>query len=73
MNTVNILLINLIILLFPLVINLFYFAHNENIDKEIGNSAINEWLFNANTIDLVLNKLMSEGLRVEGEEKLLCA
>ena len=46
------------------------FDDNENIDKEIGNSAINEWLFNANTIDLVLNKLMSEGLRVEGGEKL---
>ena len=46
------------------------FDDDETIDKEIGNSAINEWLFNANTIDLVLNKLMSEGLRVEGNEKL---
>lgn len=46
------------------------FDDDENVDKEIGNSAINEWLFNANTIDLVLNKLMSEGLRVEGNEKL---
>lgn len=46
------------------------FDDDENIDKEIGNSAINEWLFNANTIDLVLNKLMSEGLRIEGNEKL---
>lgn len=34
LNTVNILLINVIILLFPLVINLFYFAHSKNIDKE---------------------------------------
>lgn len=46
------------------------FDDDENIDKEIGNSAINEWLFNADTIDLVLNKLMSEGLRIEGNEKL---
>lgn len=46
------------------------FDDDENIDKEIGNNAVNEWLFNANTIDLVLNKLMSEGLRVEGGEKL---
>lgn len=46
------------------------FEDDENIDKEIGNSAVNEWLFNANTIDLVLNKLISEGLRIEGNEKL---
>lgn len=46
------------------------FDDDENIDKEIGNSAVNEWLFNANTIDLVLNKLMTEGLRMEGGEKL---
>ena len=30
----------------------------ENIDKEISNTAINQWLFNSDTIDLVLNKLM---------------
>ncbi len=46
------------------------FEDDEDIDKEIGNSAVNEWLFNANTIDLVLNKLISEGLRIEGNEKL---
>lgn len=46
------------------------FEDDEYIDKEIGNSAVNEWLFNANTIDLVLNKLISEGLRIEGNEKL---
>ena len=46
------------------------FDDDESVDKEIGNSAINEWLFNANTIDLVLNKLMNEGLRIEGGEKL---
>lgn len=46
------------------------FYEDENIGEEIGSSAINEWLFNANTIDLVLNKLINEGLRVEGGEKL---
>lgn len=46
------------------------FDDDENINDEIGNTAINEWLFNANTIDLVLNKLMEKGLRVEGGEKL---
>lgn len=46
------------------------FEDDENVDKEIGNTAVNEWLFNADTIDLVLNKLMTEGLRIEGGEKL---
>ena len=46
------------------------FDDDENIDKEISNSAINQWLFNADTIDLVLNKLMDNGLRIEGGDKL---
>ncbi len=46
------------------------FDGDEGIDKEIGSSAINEWLFNADTIDIVLKRLMSEGLRIEGGEKL---
>ena len=46
------------------------FDDDENIDKEIENNAVNEWLFNENTIDLVLNKLTNDGLRVEGGEKL---
>ena len=46
------------------------FNDDENIDDEIGNAAVNEWLFNADTIDLVLNKLMNEGLKVEGQEKI---
>ena len=36
------------------------FNDDENIDDEIGNAAVNEWLFNADTIDLVLNKLMDK-------------
>ena len=46
------------------------FSDDESIDDEIGNTAVNEWLFNADTIDLVLNKLMNEGLKVEGQEKI---
>ncbi|MEG0181146.1 MAG: DEAD/DEAH box helicase family protein [Clostridium sp.] len=46
------------------------FENDETIGEEINSTAINEWLFNANTIDLVLNKLIEQGLRVEGGEKL---
>lgn len=46
------------------------FDDDENVEKEISSTAVNEWLFNDNTIDLVLNKLMWEGLRTEGNEKL---
>ena len=46
------------------------FSDDENIDDQIGNTAVNEWLFNKDTIDLVINKLMTEGLKVEGEEKI---
>ena len=46
------------------------FDDDENVGEEIESSAINEWLFNANTIDLVLNNLMEKGLKVEGGDKL---
>lgn len=46
------------------------FDDDENVGDEISSTAVNEWLFNADTIDLVLNKLMTEGLRIEGGEKL---
>lgn len=46
------------------------FDDDENIDDEISSSAINEWLFNEQTIDLVLNKLMENGLRINGQEEL---
>ncbi|GAA0122296.1 MULTISPECIES: DEAD/DEAH box helicase family protein [Clostridium] len=46
------------------------FHDDDNIGEEIQSSAINQWLFNASTIDLVLNKLMEKGLRIEGNEKL---
>ncbi|MFT8341675.1 MAG: DEAD/DEAH box helicase family protein [Clostridium beijerinckii] len=46
------------------------FDDDETVGEEISNAAINEWLFNADTIDLVLNKLMDKGLKIEGNEKL---
>lgn len=46
------------------------FNDDESIGDEIGNNAVNEWLFNSDTIDSVLNKLMTEGLKIEGEEKI---
>ena len=46
------------------------FAADENIDDTIGSEAINEWLFNDNTIDMVLNELMENGLKIEGGDKL---
>lgn len=46
------------------------FDNDENIEEEISSAAINEWLFNSSTIDLVLNKLMDKGLKIEGNEKI---
>ena len=46
------------------------FDDDENIGEEISNTAVNDWLFNNDTIDLVINKLMEKGLRIEGDEKL---
>lgn len=46
------------------------FDDDENIDDEISSSAINEWLFNEKTIDLVLNDLMDNGLRIKGNEEI---
>ncbi|MGG1660900.1 DEAD/DEAH box helicase family protein [Brevibacillus sp. NRS-1366] len=43
---------------------------DEEQGDEIENSAMNEWLFNADTIDQVLKLLMEKGIRVEGGDKL---
>lgn len=40
------------------------------VPEEIGAAAINEWLFNSDTIDKVLDYLMTEGLKVEGGDKV---
>lgn len=41
-----------------------------NMQAEINAAAINNWLFNANTIDKVIDHLMREGIRVEGGDKI---
>lgn len=40
------------------------------IDKDISGNAVNEWLFNEDTICKVLSALMENGLEVEGGDKL---
>lgn len=37
---------------------------------EIGSSALNNWLFNTDTVDKVLGHLMANGIKVEGGDKL---
>lgn len=48
----------------------FYDPETGNVPDQIEPSAINEWLFNASTVDLVLDHLMQHGLRVEGGDKV---
>ena len=42
----------------------------EDFREDIDSSALNEWLFNDDTIDKVLQDLMEKGIRVEGGDKL---
>lgn len=46
------------------------FEDDDNVGDEIGSAALNEWLFNANTMDQVLQMLMEKGIKVEGGDKL---
>ena len=41
-----------------------------NIPDEIGSEALNNWLFNKNTVEKVIETLMSQGHKVEGGDKL---
>ncbi|MCD6346188.1 MAG: DEAD/DEAH box helicase family protein, partial [Bacteroidales bacterium] len=41
-----------------------------NMPLEINANALNEWLFNANTIDKVLHYLMKDGIKVEGGDRI---
>lgn len=38
--------------------------------EEIGSAALNSWLFNTDTVDKVLDHLMTNGIKVEGGDKL---
>lgn len=46
------------------------FDGDDMVGDDISNSAINTWLFNADTIDKVLIELMEKGLKVEGGDRL---
>lgn len=43
---------------------------DDEMTEDIDSAALNEWLFNDNTIDTVLKDLMEKGIRVEGGDKL---
>lgn len=43
---------------------------NEEAPEEIGSAALNKWLFNADTVDKVLEHLMNDGIKVSGGDKL---
>lgn len=47
-----------------------FFEEDEKVEDTIDSAAVNEWLFNADTIDKVLRELMEKGLRIEGGDKL---
>lgn len=47
-----------------------FFEEDEKVEDTIDSAAVNEWLFNADTIDTVLRELMEKGLRIEGGDKL---
>lgn len=46
------------------------FQDEEKVEKDVSSTAVNEWLFNADTIDMVLKILMEQGLKVEDGDKL---
>jgi type I restriction enzyme, R subunit len=46
------------------------FEDDETITDTVSSAAVNEWLFNNDTIDGVLTLLMEQGLKVEGGDKL---
>lgn len=43
---------------------------NQEAPDSISNSALNKWLFNADTVDKVLDHLMNNGIKVNGGDKL---
>jgi type I restriction enzyme R subunit len=48
----------------------FYDEESGTLPAQIYPSALNDWLFNTNTVDQVLEYLMQNGLRIEGGDKL---
>lgn len=48
----------------------FYDKETGDLKEEIGSPALNQWLFNIDTVDKVLMHLMENGIKVEGGDKL---
>ncbi len=48
----------------------FYDKESGELKEEIGSSALNQWLFNKDTVNKVLMHLMENGIKVEGGDKL---
>lgn len=46
------------------------FDDEETFTGHISGSALNEWLFNNNTVDYVLNELMEKGIKVSGGDRI---
>ena len=46
------------------------FEDDDRVQEDIASSAVNTWLFNADTIDKVLKELMEKGIKVEGGDLL---
>ena len=46
------------------------FEDEDSVDEVVSSNAINEWLFNASTIDMVLSEMMEKGIHIEGGDKL---
>ena len=48
----------------------FYDQETGELIEEIGSSALNQWLFNKDTVNKVLAHLMEKGIKVEGGDKI---
>lgn len=48
----------------------FYDDETDSIPEEINANALNKWLFNADTVDKILETLMVNGIKVQGGDKL---
>ncbi|MCF6251087.1 MAG: DEAD/DEAH box helicase family protein [Methylococcaceae bacterium] len=48
----------------------FYDKETGKLKEEIGSAALNQWLFNKDTVNKVLMHLMENGIKVEGGDKL---
>jgi len=49
---------------------MFYDEDSDSMPEQIGSSALNSWLFNADTVRKVIDHLLKNGQKVEGGDKL---